>query len=117
VRLFGGPKRCFEIENCFLKYPTGETISVKYKVNVEIGLGKYLLEIPMLVADISDDCILGTDFLEKVKLDKIFESEFGKPEKESGNEFSCSRILFSVHKNTNLKSIYIDWFKYHSIYF
>jgi len=47
----------------------------------------------MLVASISDDCILGTDFLERVKLDKVFESEFGKPEKESGNEFSCSRIL------------------------
>jgi len=91
--LIGGSKSRFEIENCFLRYPTGETISVKYRVNVEIGLGKYLLEIPMLVADISDDCILGTDFLERVKLDKIFESEFGKPEKESRNEFSCSRIL------------------------
>lgn len=47
----------------------------------------------MLVADISDDCILETDFLKRVKLNKIFESEFGKPEKESGNKFFCSRIF------------------------
>jgi len=92
-RLIGGSKSRCKIENCFLRYPTGETISVKFRVNVEIGLGKYLLEIPMLVADISDNCILGTDFLEKLKLDKIFESEFGRPEKESGDEFSCSQIL------------------------
>lgn len=92
-RMIGRPKRCYEIENYFLKYSTGEIIPVKYKVNVEIGLGKYLLEIPMLVVDISNDCILGTDFLERVKLDRVFESEFGKPEKKDGKEFSCFRIL------------------------
>jgi len=36
-RLIGGSKFRFEIENCFLRYPTGETISVKDRVNVEIG--------------------------------------------------------------------------------
>lgn len=90
-KVIKGPKRRFKVKNCFLKYPTGETIPVKYRVNVEIELGKYLLEIPMLVADISDECILGTDFLEKVGLDRVF--EFGKTEKRNKTEFSCSRIL------------------------
>lgn len=31
----------------------------------------------MLVAKISDDCILGTDFLEMINLEKGFESDFG----------------------------------------
>jgi len=80
-RVIKGPKRRFEVKNCFLKYPTGETIPVKYRVNVEIELGKYRLEIPMLVANISDECILGSDFLEKLGLDRVFESEFGNPRK------------------------------------
>lgn len=91
-KLVRGPKEHFEVENCFLKYPTGETITVKYKVIVEIELGKYLLDIPVLVANISDDCILGVDFLEKIKLEKIFESEFVNSEKENSDEFSCCRI-------------------------
>jgi len=92
-KLIRGPKRCYVMENCYLKYPTGETIPVKYKVIVEIELGKYSLDIPMLVASISDDCILGAGFLEKVKLEKIFESEFGSSGIESDNEISCSRMM------------------------
>ncbi|KMQ84394.1 krab-a domain-containing protein, partial [Lasius niger] len=71
-----GPKEHFEIENCCLKYPTGELIKVKYKVNVVIELGKHVVEIPIIVANISDDCILGIDFLKKINLERIFESQF-----------------------------------------
>ena len=91
-RLIRGPKEYLEIKNSSLRYPTGETIQVKYKVNVLIELGKYKVEIPIIVANISDDCILGIDFLEKVKLEGIFESEFGSFERDNKNEFSCSRI-------------------------
>jgi len=29
-KLIRGPKRRYEMENCYLKYPTGKTIPVKY---------------------------------------------------------------------------------------
>jgi len=32
---------------------------------VKARLGKYIVEIPMLVANINDSCILGVDFLQK----------------------------------------------------
>lgn len=88
------PKQHYAINECYLKYPTGETISVNYKVIVEIELGKYFLEIPMLVANISDDCILGSDFLEMINLDKIFESKFGNFENcRDDIESPCSRVI------------------------
>ncbi|KMQ84239.1 retroviral aspartyl protease family protein [Lasius niger] len=46
-----GPKQRYEINNCCLKYPTGETISVSYKVIVEIELGKHLLEVPIIIEE------------------------------------------------------------------
>ena len=50
------------------KYPTGETVPVNYRVFVKIELGKFSLKVPMFVADIKDDCLLGTDFLKIVNL-------------------------------------------------
>jgi len=53
----------FKLNNYSLRYPTGEKVVVKDKVFVEVRLGKYGVEIPMLIADIKDNCILGVDFL------------------------------------------------------
>lgn len=75
-KLVKGPRRQFEINECFLKYPTGEIVPVHFKVIVRMELGKYSLDVPMLVASISDDCILGTDFLESINLEKVFEPIF-----------------------------------------
>jgi len=46
-----------------LRYLTGEKVVVKDKVFVEVRLGKYIVEILILVANINDNCILGVDFL------------------------------------------------------
>jgi len=54
-----------------LRYPTEEKVVVKEKIFV-IQLGKYIVEIPMLVANINDSCILGVDFLKKICLENIF---------------------------------------------
>ncbi|KYN29414.1 hypothetical protein ALC57_01147 [Trachymyrmex cornetzi] len=47
-----------KINNCNLKYPTGEKVAIDYKMHTTVRLGNYLIEIPMLVAKINDDCIL-----------------------------------------------------------
>jgi len=41
-------------------------------------LGKYIVEIPMLVANINDSCILGIDFLKKIHLENIFKTIFSE---------------------------------------
>lgn len=51
-------KRQFEINGTYVKYSTGEVVSIQFKVIVAIELGKYFLDVPMLIADISDNCIL-----------------------------------------------------------
>lgn len=87
------PKKYFEINNSCLRYPTGESFKVKFNSLVLIELGSYKVEIPVIVANISDDCILGIDFLQKINLEGIFESHFGSLVGDSKNEFSCSRVI------------------------
>jgi len=62
--------------NCLLHYPTGETVTVENKAIVKIEIGKFCLDFPVFIAKIEDDCILGVDFLERVKLGGIFTSVF-----------------------------------------
>jgi len=59
---------------------------VKEKVFVEVRLGKYIIKIPMLVANINDDCILG-DFLKKIHLENIFKTIFSEQK-----EIQCGRL-------------------------
>ena len=63
-----------------MKYLTGEKIAINYKMNTNVRLGNYLVEIPMLVANfaakINDDCILSVDFFEKINLGGVFEFIF-----------------------------------------
>jgi len=42
------------------------------KAIVKLEVGKFCLDFPVFVAKIEDDCILGVDFLEQVKLGGIF---------------------------------------------
>jgi len=68
----------FELNNCSLRYPTGEKVVVKEKVFMKVRLGKYIVEIPMLVANIYDSCILRIDFLKKIHLENIFKIIFSE---------------------------------------
>jgi len=47
----------------------------------------------LLVADITDDCILGIDFLRKVNLLGIFESKFGSDVLQNYETLVRSRII------------------------
>src|SRR5580765_5558516 len=49
------PRQRIPVSNCKLRYPTGEEIEIKFKVNVWISLGKYSMDFSMLVANINDD--------------------------------------------------------------
>jgi len=85
------PKRQFEVNGTYIKYPTGEVVPVQFKVIVKVELGKYSLSVPMLVADISDDCILGADFLKMINEEKVFDPILGNKV-----EVSCSRMVSEV---------------------
>jgi len=56
-------ERKLPTNDCRLRYPTGENVIVESKVDVKVELGKHSVEICMFVAKISDDCLLGVDFL------------------------------------------------------
>lgn len=91
-------------KNKKLIYPTGERILIESRSEVEILLGKFSLKIPMIIAEISDDCILGEDFLKAVNLERIFESYFDSTffKKKS----SCSRINSSEEIPEKLKKLF-----------
>ena len=78
-----------KINNCNFKYPTGEKIAIDYKMYITVRLGNYSIEIPILVAKINDDCILGVDFLEKINLGNIFESIFHSPKEIVKDNVQC----------------------------
>jgi len=80
--------------NNFPKYPTEEKVAVQFRVSAEIVIGKFSLEFPFLVAEISDDCILGVDFLKRVNLIKILEPEFGNGVFQKKKTMNCSRVIF-----------------------
>jgi len=46
-------------------------------VEVRVEIGKHMFIAPMHVADISNDYLLGADFLKIINLRRIFESDFG----------------------------------------
>jgi len=78
MKLVGFSKGRLPLRNNFPKYPTGEKVAVQFRVSAEIVIGKFSLEFLFFVAEISDDCILGVDFLKRVNLIKILEPEFEK---------------------------------------
>lgn len=85
------------IKDCYLKYPTGEIVPVKYKIEAEICLGKIVLRMPIFVAEIFDECLLGVDFLSKVGVCdnlfyEIFENFKKKDEVSSRNVESSGKV-------------------------
>jgi len=77
-KFINGTERKIDVGNCRLRYPTGENVSTKFKIDTEIELGKLFIKIPMFVSEISDDCLLGVDFLRRINLNNIFDSVFGE---------------------------------------
>jgi len=53
---------------------------------------KFFLSLPVFLVEIRDECILGTDFLKEVGLEKIFVPVFGEAEKGSPEKFLHSPI-------------------------
>ena len=82
------------IISCDLKYPTGEKVPVISRITVEISLGKFCVNLLCYVAEISDECILGVDFLSEAGiLDGLFESALGLTGSEAEERGQiCSRI-------------------------
>jgi hypothetical protein len=68
---------------------------------VKVEIGKYILEFPMMVAEINDDCLLGADFLKKLNLDNVFESAFGNINKNI-LDIDCARVEVSSQKVPSL---------------
>jgi len=92
-RLMDSSKQRIPLDrSCCLEYPTGEEVSVEFKTKVFVELGKFSVEFTMFVANISDDCLLGTDFLSAVGLENVFDSIFGDFDSGKETNFSCSRI-------------------------
>jgi len=102
--LIASNKVKFKLNNCSLRYPTGEKVVVKEKVFVEVRLGKYTVKIPMLVAKINDDCILGVDFLKEIHLENNFKTIFSEQK-----EIQCGRLksFLKFHQilNTFLRKV------------
>jgi len=49
-----------------LNIPRGEgggQVPIRYKIIVKVRFAKYCVEIPILLAEINDNCILDVDFL------------------------------------------------------
>jgi len=91
----------YKINNYSLRYPTGEKVIIKEKVFVKVRLGEYLVEIPMLVAEINDNCILGVDFLKKIHLENIFETIFSKQK-----EIQCGHLESIFEVPSNLENLF-----------
>lgn len=81
-----------EIKKHNLRYPTGEKVLVKCKVFSKVEIGKYFVKIPMFVAEINDECLLGVDFLKKINLENIFDVAFNVPKFKEERILQCSRI-------------------------
>jgi len=73
-------KHIIRIRDGSVRYPSGEIVPIEFKVKVKVFLGKYSVEISMFVMEMSDDCLLGADFLKKVNLENVFGHAFGFPE-------------------------------------
>jgi len=91
----------YKLNNCSLRYPTGEKVIIKEKVFVKVRLGKYVVEIPMLVANINDNCILGVDFLKKIHLENVFKTIFSEHK-----EIQCGRLESFFEVPSNLKYLF-----------
>jgi len=84
-------QQIFRDKSFNLRYPTGERVPVKFKVEVLIEVGELSMKLPVYVVDMKDDCLLGNDFLSAKKIEETLISFFGVSSQER-KEFVCSRI-------------------------
>lgn len=49
-----------------LVYPTREQVPINFEISCHIKLGRFSVEMSMLVADILGECILAADFFKKI---------------------------------------------------
>jgi len=72
------------------------------------------VKIPLFIAEINDDCLLGVDFLKIVNLENVFDSVFGKIKLENKENLKCCRIEEISERNslervpTILKKLFVD---------
>ncbi|KYN21995.1 hypothetical protein ALC57_05619 [Trachymyrmex cornetzi] len=90
---------CFKCSNIIL----ADSMVIRVPERLKTSL---LVEIPMLVAKINDDCILGIDFLEKINLGNIFESIFHGQKELVKNNIQCYRVEESFNIPSNLRSLF-----------
>lgn len=69
-------------KNIKIVYPTGKVVPIHSRTIVKVEVGKFSLELPMFVANISDDCLLGVDFLSLTGIEFNFRSALGIPQEE-----------------------------------
>jgi len=74
-----------------LKYPTGERVPVKFKVEVLVEVEELSMKLPVYIVEMKDDCLLGNDFLSAMNFEEILVSFFDVSSQER-KEFVCSRI-------------------------
>jgi len=96
--------------DCRLRYPTGEDVVIESKVNVRVELGRHSVEICMFASKISNDCLLGVDFLKKIGLENIFDSAFGNASvvhEIARIDYSSEKISYSLEElfKNNLKNL------------
>jgi len=84
-------QQIFQDRSFNLRYPTGERVPVKFKVEVLIEVGELSMKLPVYIVDMKDDCLLGNDFLSAKNFEEILISFFGVSSQER-KEFVCSRI-------------------------
>ncbi|EZA55643.1 hypothetical protein X777_04315 [Ooceraea biroi] len=77
---------------CRLVYPTRETVPVCSRVVAHVDLGKYSVDLPFYVSHITDDCLLGRDFLMSTNLESSFRSVLGISHEKEDVSFGCARV-------------------------
>jgi len=74
-----------------LKYPTGERVPVKFKVEVLVEVGELSMKLPVYIVEMKDDSLLGNDFLSAMNFQETLVSFFGVSS-QGRKELVCSRI-------------------------
>lgn len=90
-----------------IRYPSGDEVPIEFKVKVTVVLGKFTKKIPMYVLKMSEDCLLGVDFLKEAGLKNVFKEAFGFSEFKEKQNLNCSRVQSFFEKVPSiLKELY-----------
>lgn len=67
-----GRSQCRLLRMPELRYPTGKKVSIKFRCEARIAVGRISLSMSLYIADMHENCILETDFFRKVKPNKAW---------------------------------------------